>query len=86
MVNITEWKYDNLKNAYNSNQQALLSDGVAMLNMGDYAAFCLSANNVTEISYDNYADPVAYTRDAQNNITEMKLAGSLLSRNIYECK
>ena len=86
MDNITLWKYDNLKNAYNSNQQALLSDGVAMLNMGDYAAFCLSANNVTEISYDNHTDPVTYTRDAQNNITEIKLAGTLFSRNVYECK
>jgi hypothetical protein len=83
---ITEWKYDNLKNAYSSNQQALLADGLLLQNMGDYAAFCLSANNVTEISYDNYIDPVVYTRDAQNNITEIKLAGSLFSKNVYECR
>jgi hypothetical protein len=82
----TEWKYDNRKNVYTSNQQALLLDGVFMLDMGSYAAFCLSANNVTEISYDNTTDPVVYTRDAQNNITETKLAGSLFSKNIYECK
>lgn len=83
---ITEFKYDNLKNAFNSNQQALLLDGVFIDDMGSYIPFCISANNPTEVHYENDSDQFSYVRDAKENITEFKLNGVLFTKSVYNCK